>query len=197
MHTYRIEIVLIIISLGALLFVLGSMAQVVSSGPGVPGLVAQSSSTPVPAKIQDNPPKAVSSTSAAAARPANCVALPAAVTPGPASPSPTLAPIAHTFDLAPNLAQDEKSSVLVLRCDGSWDQFWLAPAQVFDPQKELKAGDVAFATLPAAGAGTVAAPPTPRPAVPARTPTRAETASTSDGYPGPQSQSTQEGYPKP
>ena len=207
MHTYRIETILIVISLGALLFVLGSVVQAIAPRTNSSGAAAQTLSVPVSTKIQDTSPRVT-------ARPASCVPLPAAATPGPDSPSPTPALIVHRYDLAPNLAQDQKSSVLVLRCDGSWDQYWLAPAQVLDPQKELKAGDIIFSASPPAAAPATQAPeptrlgtptgpavpsaaPTVRPAVPVGTPTFAVPSATPSGYPAPQTVSTQPGYPNP
>lgn len=220
MQTYRTETVLIIISLGALLFVLGSIFQAITPAAGTQTPPASS-----PAHTATLPPQAAGPTGTAV-RPANCVAVPPVATLGPGTPTVTPAAITHRFDLAPNLEPGQKSGVLVLRCDGTWDQYWLAPAQVFDPQKELKPGDVVFSVSPPAGeagtqapaatrapttAGTMAATATAGSSPAARTltpsatvraspgtPTRAFTrTATLAGYPAATTQSTQSGYPPP
>jgi hypothetical protein len=205
MHNYRLETVLIVISLGALLFLMGStvlaIAQPGGADPAHPA--AQALSVPVSTKVPDAlaqaRPKATLSTSAPAARSATCVPVPAASTlaPGPdALVQVTPPPIAHRYDLAPNISQDLRSSVLVFRCDGTWDQYWLGPAQVLDPQKDLKTGDVIFSVSPPASNSATKPPEstgptapgstvTVQPTLPALTPTTASRSATPSGYPNP------------
>ena len=197
MHNYRIETVLIVISLGALLFLVGSVVMAIAQpGEMDPGqLTAPALSVPVSTKMPDTPSQATRSTSAPATRPATCVPAPAVSTPAPGtegqvSPSATPFPIAHRYDLAPNLSQDLKSGVLVFRCNGSWDQYWLGPAQALDPQKDLKAGDVIFSVSPPASISATNPPEPTGPASATVRPTLQATASRS-------ATPTQPGYPNP
>lgn len=99
-------------------------------------------------------------------RPANCVPLPystrnnftgtptpdrALGTVPPPNISPSVTPIVftNTYDLDPSISQEDKSAVLVFRCNGSWDFYWLGPNRTFK-SIPLEPGDYIWQVAPPA-----------------------------------------------
>jgi hypothetical protein len=108
-------------------------------------------------------------------RPANCVPLPAlnaGVALNPPAGSPSLTPsatrtpflVAHMIDLDPNVLQTDKYLLIIFRCSGIWDEYWLADQNEFPGKMAMQPGDVAYQWI---------APANLKPsATPTRTPTR-------------------------
>jgi hypothetical protein len=65
------------------------------------------------------------------------------------TPGPTVTPIpfAKTVDLDPNSPEDEKSEVVVFRCDGSFERWLLGPDNLIE-EIQLIAGDVILGSAP-------------------------------------------------
>ena len=102
---------------------------------------------------------------ATSTRPANCVPLPysnrssSTITPTPdralgTTPpvafSPTVTPITYsnTYDLDPSISQEDKGSVIVFRCNGSWDFYWLDPNKNIYQYIPLAEGDYIWMVNP-------------------------------------------------
>jgi len=103
-------------------------------------------------------------------RPANCVPLPQEktidiyVTPSPTpdhletpdpnllyeSPSVTPIPFAHTYDLSPKVAAQDKWGIIVFRCDGTFDLYLGGPDINPDQSIILNPGDVIYNDFPPA-----------------------------------------------
>lgn len=94
-------------------------------------------------------------------RPAHCVPIPRYPTPaGPptATPdqfatagpnlSPTITPIpmAHIYNLSPELPFEEQSIIVVFRCDGAFDLYGAGPEINIDEYLRLEPGDVIFSS---------------------------------------------------
>jgi len=150
-----------------------------------------------------------------ATRPAYCVAIPREEDHSTApSPTPrrgeirtpaafqTVAPlpINQTFDLSPNLTIEEKSRLVVFRCDGTYDEYWAGPEVDVLQAIGLEAGDVILYSFPPASLMGHEAPNWPETEVPATpVPLTDEPSlppSTPEAYPAPDT-ATPEGYPAP
>ena len=98
-------------------------------------------------------------------RPSHCVPLPFANTsdsnPTPTPnrygsvedhpwPTVTLRVFTNIFDLSPELPMEQKSEILVFRCDGSYDRFLAGVDVDFDRFINLKPGDVIIRSAPPA-----------------------------------------------
>lgn len=69
----------------------------------------------------------------------------------PTGLSPSVTPIVftNTYDLDPSISQEDKSAVLVFRCNGSWDFYWLGPSRTFQ-SIPLSPGDYIWQVAPPA-----------------------------------------------
>lgn len=57
-------------------------------------------------------------------------------------------PFAHIYDLDPDVDQDQKSNVVIFRCNGDWDLYLFSPRWDFDQAVSLGPGDIIISTGP-------------------------------------------------
>ncbi|HEY9074942.1 MAG TPA: hypothetical protein VIO61_00260 [Anaerolineaceae bacterium] len=68
-------------------------------------------------------------------------------------PTVTLIPYRRIVDLDDTLTQSEKGSVIVFRCDGSWDIYWFNPSKGYKNDVYLQQGDVIWMVNPPSSLG--------------------------------------------
>jgi hypothetical protein len=113
--------------------------------------------------VVPNLPTRVHSLTATATRPSRCVPLPVeknisirTPTPkdysqsGPTAFAPTTTPIPlkSSYDFDPSIPMDQKSSVVILRCNGDWEEYWLGPGRSLTESVKLDEGDVVWLSAP-------------------------------------------------
>lgn len=65
-------------------------------------------------------------------------------------PSVTPLPIDHNIDLNPEIPLVEKSEIIVYRCDGTYDRYYVGGNGDISSQLELREGDVILSSAPPA-----------------------------------------------
>jgi hypothetical protein len=97
-------------------------------------------------------------------RPAECVPMPTMEVLGLPTPTPKwsgdpnslpdftikLREYSHTIDLSPELSMNEKSVVVIFRCNGDYDRYFFGVNINIDEAASLKPGDVFFSSAPPA-----------------------------------------------
>jgi hypothetical protein len=123
-----------LLALGALVVVLVFFFQAQQNQSGMNLIQPASSSTCVPRLTNQNQ------------APSN----PGTISP-PYLPSVTPLPISKTTDLAPNLADQDKARVYVMRCSGAFEVFLIGPTNAeISKMIPLQTGDTVLSLVPAA-----------------------------------------------